>query len=94
MLEVGLVLEDATSGFCGAVLRWERGLVVLEDRHGKQRTFALARGSGTREARWWYSEAGSESSLCVHADPGWLALAVGNGRLTAPADHGHTKLAW
>ena len=30
-LEVGLVLEDATSGFCGAVLRWERGLVVLED---------------------------------------------------------------
>ncbi|HEX3246444.1 MAG TPA: DUF3097 family protein, partial [Chloroflexota bacterium] len=29
-LEVGLVLEDVTSGFCGAVLRWERGLVVLE----------------------------------------------------------------
>lgn len=44
MLEVGLVLEDATSGFCGAVLRWERGLVVLEDRHGKQRTFALGAG--------------------------------------------------
>ena len=35
VLEVGLVLEDATSGFCGAVLRWERGLVILEDRHGK-----------------------------------------------------------
>jgi Protein of unknown function (DUF3097) len=41
-LEVGLVVEDATSGFCGAVLRWERGLVILEDRHGNRRTFALA----------------------------------------------------
>jgi hypothetical protein len=38
VLEVGLVLEDATPGFCGAVLRWERGLVVLEERHGKQRS--------------------------------------------------------
>jgi hypothetical protein len=47
VLEVGLVLEDATSGFCGAVLRWERGLVVLEDRHGKQRTFTLGAG-------FWY----------------------------------------
>jgi hypothetical protein len=46
-LEVGLVLEDATSGFCGAVLRWERGLVVLEDRHGKQRSFRLGAG-------FWY----------------------------------------
>jgi hypothetical protein len=41
------VLEDATSGFCGAVLRWERGLVILEDRHGNRRTFALGAG-------FWY----------------------------------------
>ena len=47
MLEVGLVLEDATSGFCGAVLRWQRGLVVLEDRRGKQRSFPLGAG-------YWY----------------------------------------
>ena len=46
-VEVGLVLEDATSGFCGAVLRWERGLVILEDRHGNRRTFALGAG-------FWY----------------------------------------
>jgi hypothetical protein len=44
VLEVGLVLEDATSGFCGAVLRWERGLVVLVDRYGKQRSFPLGAG--------------------------------------------------
>jgi len=47
VLEVGLVLEDATSGFCGAVLRWERDLVVLEDRHGKRRSFPLGAG-------FWY----------------------------------------
>jgi hypothetical protein len=41
------VLEDAASGFCGAVLRWERGPVVLEDRHGNRRTFALGAG-------FWY----------------------------------------
>ena len=28
---VGLVVEDPTSGFCGAIVRWENGLVVLDD---------------------------------------------------------------
>jgi len=40
----GQVLEDATTGFCGAVLRWENGLVVLEDRHGKRRSFPFGAG--------------------------------------------------
>jgi hypothetical protein len=43
--EPGLVVEDPASGFCGAVLRVERGPggegVVLEDRHGRTRLFAL-----------------------------------------------------
>ncbi|MER5390740.1 DUF3097 domain-containing protein [Saccharopolyspora sp. NPDC002686] len=39
--EPGLVVEDPASGFCGAVLRVEKGNVVLEDRHGKQRLFPL-----------------------------------------------------
>ncbi|HEY0638953.1 MAG TPA: DUF3097 domain-containing protein [Pseudonocardiaceae bacterium] len=43
--EPGLVVEDAASGFCGAVLRFDRGPggdgVVLEDRHGRTRLFAL-----------------------------------------------------
>lgn len=35
----GLVLEEPTSGFVGAVLSWENGVVVLEDRNGKRRSF-------------------------------------------------------
>ena len=40
----GLVVEDASTGFCGAVTRWENGLVVLEDRHGKRRSFGFGAG--------------------------------------------------
>jgi hypothetical protein len=39
--ESGLVAEDPASGFCGAVVRFEQGHVVLEDRHGRQRLFPL-----------------------------------------------------
>jgi hypothetical protein len=39
--EPGLVVEDAASGFCGAVLRVDRDGVLLEDRHGRRRVFAL-----------------------------------------------------
>lgn len=44
VLRPGMVLEDPSSGFCGAVVRWENGLVVLEDRKGKLRSFSLGRG--------------------------------------------------
>ena len=40
--ERDLVVEDAESGFCGAVVGFELGAVVLEDRHGKRRNFTLA----------------------------------------------------
>src|SRR3954451_11574186 len=39
--EPGLVVEDPASGFCGAVVRFEQGNVVLEDRHGRHRLFPL-----------------------------------------------------
>jgi hypothetical protein len=39
--EPELVVEDADSGFCGAVVGWESGAVVLEDRHGRRRNFPL-----------------------------------------------------
>lgn len=38
-VERDMVLEDPTSGFVGAVVAWENGLVVLEDRRGKRRSF-------------------------------------------------------
>lgn len=39
--EPGLVVEDADSGFCGAVVGFESGAVVLEDRRGRRRNFPL-----------------------------------------------------
>ncbi|XVV07729.1 DUF3097 domain-containing protein [Actinosynnema sp. CA-248983] len=39
--EPGLVAEDPASGFCGAVVRFEHGRVVLADRHGRERLFPL-----------------------------------------------------
>lgn len=43
-VERGLVLEDAATGFCGAVTRWENGIVVLEGRGDKRRSFPLGHG--------------------------------------------------
>src|SRR5204862_6039911 len=40
--EPDLVVEDADSGFCGAVVGFDSGAVVLEDRFGKRRNFPLA----------------------------------------------------
>jgi hypothetical protein len=37
----GLVVEDATGQFCGAVVFCEKDAVTLEDRHGKWRLFPL-----------------------------------------------------
>jgi hypothetical protein len=39
--ERDLVVEDADSGFCGAVVGFELGAVVLEDRKGRRRNFPL-----------------------------------------------------
>jgi len=39
--EPDLVVEDAGSGFCGAVVGFEAGAVILEDRHRKRRLFPL-----------------------------------------------------
>jgi len=41
LAESGLVVEDAVSGWCGAVVEVGKDLVLLEDRFGKRRAFAL-----------------------------------------------------
>ncbi|KUI36154.1 hypothetical protein AU195_04690 [Mycobacterium sp. IS-1496] len=43
-VEPGMVVEDAQSGYVGAVVRVETGRVELEDRHGTVRAFALGPG--------------------------------------------------
>ncbi len=45
MVDVGLVVEDAASGFCGAVRSCERDTVALEDAQGRVRTFPLRRAA-------------------------------------------------
>jgi hypothetical protein len=49
--EPDMVLEDADSGWCGAVVGWEAGAVVLEDRHGRRRTFPLLPAAFLLEGR-------------------------------------------
>lgn len=39
--EAGLVVEDAVTGFCGAVVGQEKDAVTLEDRSGTQRVYPL-----------------------------------------------------
>jgi hypothetical protein len=39
-----LVVEEVTTGFCGAVIRIEKKIVTLEDRRGKLRLFPLGGG--------------------------------------------------
>lgn len=40
--QLGMVVEDAESGFCGAIVKFEHGAVTLADRHGRERHFPLA----------------------------------------------------
>src|SRR6201987_252793 len=42
--ELGMVVEDAQSGYVGAVVRVEYGRIDLEDRHGHTRGFPLGPG--------------------------------------------------
>jgi hypothetical protein len=43
-VELGLVVEDAQTGFVGAVVRVEYGRMDLEDRHGRTRGFPVGPG--------------------------------------------------
>jgi hypothetical protein len=84
VLEVGLVVEDATSGFCGAVLRWERGLVILEDRHGNKRTFALGAG-------FWYE--GRPVVLKAPPRARSVPTRTASGSVVGPTGRAKTALA-
>jgi hypothetical protein len=43
--ERGLVVEEVSTGWCGAVVECDRSRVSLEDRHGKVRVFPLEPGA-------------------------------------------------
>jgi DUF3097, C-terminal domain/DUF3097, N-terminal domain len=43
-VEVGMVVEDAQTGYVGAVVRIEYGRMELEDRHGRRKPFPVGPG--------------------------------------------------
>jgi hypothetical protein len=43
-VEIGMVVEDAQSGYVGAVVRIEYGRMELEDRHGRRKPFPIGPG--------------------------------------------------
>lgn len=43
-IEPGLVVEEVQTGFCGAVVDFDKHGVTLEDRHGRRRSFPLGPG--------------------------------------------------
>ncbi len=43
-VELGLVVEDVTTGFVGEIVVFENDIVVLEDRHLRRRSFPLGPG--------------------------------------------------
>ncbi len=49
--DAGLVVEEATSGWCGAVVEVDQARVSLEDRHGKVRVFPLQTAGFLLEGR-------------------------------------------
>ena len=52
VIEKGLVVEEPSSGYVGAVVRWEHGVVDLEDRFGKIKTYPLGPGLGGTAGAW------------------------------------------
>jgi DUF3097, C-terminal domain/DUF3097, N-terminal domain len=43
-VEIGMVVEDAQTGYVGAVVRVEYGRMELEDRHGRRKPFPIGPG--------------------------------------------------
>jgi hypothetical protein len=75
-LSRGLVVEDPSSGFVGAVQRWENGLVLLEDRKGRKRSFPLGPG-------FWYE--GRPVTLVLPApEPATTIRRTASGSIAGP----------
>ena len=79
--EPELVVEDADSGFCGAVVGFELGAVVLEDRHGRRRNFPLAPAAFLLDGRAGdAARAGGRAGTAAAADHGSGSVAVAGHR--------------
>ena len=50
-VELGMVVEDRASGYCGDIVRWTSAAVTLRDRHNQQRHFSWKPGGFLLDGR-------------------------------------------
>jgi hypothetical protein len=84
--EPGLVVEDGTAEFCGAVVACEKDVVTLEDRRGRRRVFPLS-GTFLLEGRRVVLVRPSQGTGGASAQPARTA----SGSVAVPA--GRAKIA-
>lgn len=83
-LELDMVVEDPSTGYVGAVVAWENGLVILEDRRGARRAFPVGPG-------FWID--GKPVNLCIPPRQGSAGRGhTASGSLTGP-EHEAAKVA-
>lgn len=83
-LELDMVVEDPSTGYVGAVVAWENGLVILEDRRGARRAFPVGPG-------FWID--GEPVNLCIPSRQGTARRAhTASGSLSS-TEHEAAKVA-
>ncbi len=83
-LQLDLVVEDPSTGYVGAVIGWENGLVLLEDRRGARRAFPVGPG-------FWID--GKPVNLCIPPRQGSARPSrTASGSLSGP-EHEAAKVA-
>lgn len=83
-VERDMVVEDAQSGFVGAVVRIERGRVDLEDRNGRVRSFPLGPG---------FLLEGKPVILTAPRGPAPVPARTASGSVAVPKARARTALA-
>ena len=84
-MKPGLVVEVDADGFCGAIVAWENGFAILEDRHGRRRSFPVGTG---------FHLEGRPVCLCVPPRGAAAAAHTASGsRAAGEASHGRARVA-
>jgi hypothetical protein len=81
-----MVVEVDADGFCGAIVGWEHGFVILEDRHDRRRSFPIGPG---------FHLEGKPVRLCVPPRQGEArqdTYTASGSRVTGEASHIGTAL--
>ena len=83
-LELGLIVEVGPDGYCGEVVGWENGLVVLEDRAGRRRAFPVG--------EYGYLVEGRPVALRIPPRRGSTRRRTASGSLAGPREDARTAL--